>query len=63
MQELKHHFKSFDSFEDYEECLENEVDIKRFRVLPYNKKIEEMREVDELSHYATSNTEYSWDMY
>ena len=63
MEELRHYFKSFDSFEDYEQCLENEADIKRFRSLSYIEKVKEMREVDELTHYASSNTEYIWDMY
>jgi len=47
------------SFEYYEELLENEEEVKRFRSLTYKQKLAEMREVYELSHYSGgANTEY-----
>ena len=46
-------------FEYYEELLENEEEVKRFRSLTYREKLAEIREVDEVCHYASgAKTEY-----
>ena len=56
-------FLNFSSLEDYEKrCLEDEEDVKRFRSLSKREKIIEAKDVDELIHRTSKNTDYDEDL-
>ena len=56
-------FLNFSSLEDYEKCcLEDEEDVKRFRSLSKRVKIIEAKDVDELIHRTSKNTDYDEDL-
>ena len=56
-------FLNFSSFADYEKrCLEDEEDIKRFRALSKREKIIEVKDVDELIHITSKNTDYDEEL-
>ena len=57
-------FIHFKSFKDYEEgALQDEKEIARFRSLTRAEKIAEIREVDELIHMTSENTDYDDELH
>ena len=56
-------FLNFSSLENYEKrCLEDEEDVKRVRSLSRREKIIEAKEVDELIHRTSKNTDYDEEL-
>lgn len=59
----KNMFVHFRSFKEYEEnALGDAEEIARFRSLTRAEKIAEVREVDEVIHVTTRNTDYDEEL-